>query len=83
MPNMTVWVSAAVPDAIRGRALGGLSTALFLGQFLSPIVTQPISLKFGLGLTYSYAGGLLLILAIVFFVMRQQVISLTTNRVSS
>jgi MFS family permease len=80
MPNMTVWVSAAVPDAIRGRALGGLSTALFLGQFLSPIITQPISLKIGLGSTYSYAGALLLIVGIVFFVMRQQVTALTVSR---
>ena len=56
IPNMTVWISAAVPDTIRGRAVGGLSTALFLGQFLSPIIAQPVSLKFGLGSTYSYAG---------------------------
>lgn len=40
MPNMTVWLSTAVPDAIRGRALGGLSTAMFLGQFLSPFAKR-------------------------------------------
>jgi MFS family permease len=79
MPNMTVWVSAAVPDAVRGRALGGLSTSLFLGQFLSPIVSQPISAKLGLGLTYSLAGGLLLALGILFIAMRQQVIAFTAS----
>lgn len=79
MPNMTVWVSASVPDTIRGRALGGLSTSFFLGQFISPIVTQPIIMKFGLGSTYSYAGGLLLGVGILFFVMRHQVIALTAN----
>jgi MFS family permease len=40
MPNMTVWLSTAVPDAVRGRAMGGLSTALFLGQFLSPFAKR-------------------------------------------
>ncbi|MBF2006772.1 MAG: MFS transporter, partial [Chlorogloeopsis fritschii C42_A2020_084] len=79
MPNMTVWVSAAVPDAVRGRALGGLSTSLFLGQFLSPIVSQPISAKLGLGLTYSLAGGVLLALGILFIAMRQQVMAFTAS----
>jgi MFS family permease len=76
MPNMTVWVSTVVSDAMRGRALGGLSTAFFLGQFLSPIITQPISQKIGLALTYSLAGGLLLIVGIVFAGIRSQVITL-------
>ncbi|MEM9924544.1 MAG: MFS transporter [Cyanobacteria bacterium P01_D01_bin.50] len=79
IPNMTVWISAAVPDVIRGRANGGFSTALFLGQFLSPIVTQPISLKFGLSSTYSYAGGLLLIAGVIFFVMRALVFARLKN----
>jgi MFS family permease len=29
MPNMSVWLSSAVPDKLRGRALGGLSYLLF------------------------------------------------------
>lgn len=73
MPNMTVWVSATVPDAIRGRSLGGLSTALFLGQFLSPIITQPVSARAGLAMTYALSGGLLLILAVILMVMKRQV----------
>jgi MFS family permease len=79
MPNMTVWVSAAVGDAVRGRALGGLSTAFFLGQFLSPIVSQPVSQNVGLGLTYAFAGVLLLVLGIGFTAMKQQVLAFTTN----
>ncbi|MEO1183688.1 MAG: MFS transporter [Cyanobacteria bacterium J06636_27] len=70
IPNMTVWISAVVPETIRGRAIGGLSTALFLGQFLSPIISQPVSLRFGLSFTYIYAGSLLLIIAIIFCVLR-------------
>lgn len=76
MPNLTVWVSTVVSDALRGRALGGLSTFFFLGQFLSPIVSQPLSQQIGLGSTYSVAGGLLLLLALVFAATKRQVIAL-------
>jgi MFS family permease len=72
MPNLMVWLSAETSDAIRGRALGGLTTFLFLGQFLSPIVSQPVSQQVGLGMTYTLAGGLLLLLALVFVGMGRQ-----------
>jgi MFS family permease len=77
MPNMTVWLSAAVPDAVRGRALGGLSTAMFLGQFLSPIVTQPFTKAWGLGAGYALTGGFLAIVAIGFAGFRGQIRRLT------
>jgi MFS family permease len=64
MPNMSVWLSSAVPDNLRGRALGGLSTSMFLGQFLSPIVTQPLTKSMGLGGTYALTGGILVIVAL-------------------
>lgn len=42
MPNVTMWISELAPLALRGRILGGLTTSIFLGQFLSPLVTQPL-----------------------------------------
>jgi MFS family permease len=80
MPNMSVWLSAAVPDAMRGRALGGLSTAMFLGQFLSPIVTQPLTKTLGLGGVYALTGGVLVTIALGFAVFKSQVRSLTRSR---
>ncbi len=80
MPNMSVWLSAAVPDALRGRALGGLSTSMFLGQFLSPIVTQPLTKSVGLGGTYALVGGGLVIVALGFAVFKSQVRNLTRSR---
>jgi MFS family permease len=77
MPNMSVWLSSAVPDAMRGRALGGLSTSMFLGQFLSPIVTQPITKSLGLGGVYAFIGGLLVFLALGFAIFKSQVRNLT------
>ncbi len=79
MPNMSVWLSSAVPDAMRGRALGGLSTSMFLGQFLSPIITQPLTKSMGLGGTYALTGGVLVIIALGFAIFKSQVRHLTRN----
>src|SRR5438876_467698 len=38
-PNLIAWVAAIVPAAVRSRAVGGLNAALFLGQFVTPIIT--------------------------------------------
>jgi MFS family permease len=81
MPNMTVWLSSAVADAGRGKALGWLSTSMFLGQFLSPIVTQPLTKSFGLGGTYALTGGILTIVAIGFAILKSQVRNLTRSRI--
>lgn len=56
MPNMNVWLSAAVPPNARGRVLGGLTTCIFLGQFFSPIVSQPLTQRLGLAKTYGWFG---------------------------
>lgn len=64
MPNMNVCLTSVTPGSLRGRVLGGLTTAFFLGQFVSPILSQPISGAIGLDATYRLAGGLMLCLGI-------------------
>jgi MFS family permease len=81
MPNMTVWLSSAVAEASRGKALGWLSTSMFLGQFLSPIVTQPLTKAFGLDGTYALTGGILTIVALVFAIGKSQVRNLTRSSI--
>lgn len=56
MPNMNVWLSAKVPALSRGRVLGGLTTCIFLGQFFSPVISQPITQQIGLAATYGLFG---------------------------
>ncbi|MEI6330702.1 MAG: MFS transporter [Pseudanabaena sp. ELA645] len=77
MPNMNVWISTAVPNAFRGQALGGLSTSLFLGQFLSPIIAQPFTKSIGLSGVYAFTGGILVVLALAFAVLKSQIRQLT------
>lgn len=73
MPNLNVWTANEVPDTLRGRALGGLTTFMFLGQFLSPIVSQPIRQNFGMAATYGLVGVSLVVLAALLWIYRKQV----------
>ena len=65
MPNMNVCLTSIAPSSARGRVLGGLATSFFLGQFLSPLVSQPLSQLVGLSTTYGIAGAVMAILAFV------------------
>ena len=73
MPNLNVWTANEVPDALRGRALGGLTTFMFLGQFLSPIVSQPVKQNFGMTATYGFVGVSLVVLAALLWIYRKQI----------
>jgi len=66
MPNFTMWLTSEVPASVRGRAVGGLTTAIFMGQFISPVISQPLSNVFGLALTFQYAGIMLIIFGLIF-----------------
>jgi MFS family permease len=60
VPNLNAWAAAIVPESARGRALSGVVTGLFLGQFLSALVSQGALAAVGLGGTYLAAGACLL-----------------------
>lgn len=64
-PNMTVCLTSSTPAALRGRILGGLTTSFFLGQFVSPLVSLPLSQQIGLAATYGLAGLLMLMLGAI------------------
>ncbi len=65
MPNMNFCLTSVTPDAMRGKILSGVTTSLFLGQFLSPVLSQPVSARLGLASTYASAGGFMLVLAAI------------------
>ena len=72
-PNLNVWLTKEVPNNLRGRVLGGLTTFMFLGQFLSPVVTQPLNNSFGLAATYGAAGIVLTVLGFLVWSGQKQV----------
>jgi hypothetical protein len=49
-------LTSIAPDNLRGRVLSGITTAFFLGQFLSPLISQPLSKAIRLGSTYGAAA---------------------------
>ena len=62
MPNYMTWFMARVPATMRGRASGLLTTAFFLGQFASPLVSAPLVALLGLAATFGVVGGTLVLL---------------------
>ena len=42
LPNGNLWLMQVTPFSRRGRAIGGLTSSLFLGQFMSPILIAPL-----------------------------------------
>jgi len=80
MPNLNLWVSSEVSDAARGRALGGSTTFFFLGQFLSPLISQPVSRAVGLGTTYALADGLMLICGLALMGLQRPICRLIATK---
>jgi MFS family permease len=65
MPNMNLCLTSVTPEALRGRVISGITTSFFLGQFLSPFVSQPLSKMVGLAAIYGWGAGLMLIMSII------------------
>jgi len=64
-PNCKVWVTQTVAPKIRGRALGGLTTAFYIGEFLSPFASQTAVKWVGASGTYALASGILGVVAVL------------------
>lgn len=72
MPNLTVWLMAVVPARRRGRAIGTMTSGVFIGQFLAPIAAQPAVAAFGLSGAFSVAAAALALAAAVMTVLSAQ-----------
>ena len=70
MPNSNLCIVTIAPPRLRGRLIGGLTTAVFLGQFMSPILAQPLIAATGLQNSFIYVA-LLLVLFSGFFVSQE------------
>jgi MFS family permease len=66
IPNSNVWIVTISPESMRGRIVGGLTTAIFVGQFISPILVQPILSVTASGVIYAIAGAGMFCISIAF-----------------
>jgi MFS family permease len=77
VPNLDSWLTAIVPAAYRGRAVGKLTASTFLGQFLSPMITQPVIKNLSLELETAYAlvyilsGYSVIVFVLIVFIFEQ------------
>ncbi|GAB4218086.1 MAG: MFS transporter [Synechococcales cyanobacterium] len=72
MPNMNLCLTSVTPDALRGRVLSGITTSVFLGQFLSPLLSQPLSQGIGIDQTFAVAAGLMALVTVGAVLLRGQ-----------
>lgn len=63
MPNVNVWLVSFVPGSVRGKFVGGLATSFLLGQFVSPLLMEPLVRTIGVGNSFGLVGGLLIAVA--------------------
>lgn len=66
IPNTNMWVMKIAPPAIRGRAIGQLTTFWFLGQFLTPVVILPLVKGLSNAAVFGVAAGILAALSVSF-----------------
>jgi len=72
MPNASLCLLAHSPPSVRGKVIGGLTAAVFLGQFFSPIVMEPIVQHLGIKPAYAAGAAGSFVLALFFFVRERQ-----------
>lgn len=55
-PNVVIWLLSATPPTLRGRVMGGLTSCFFIGQFICPLLTQPVVEAAGYANLFQWAG---------------------------
>ena len=70
LPNINLAIISRTSMAVRGRALGALTTSFFLGQFFSPVWAVPIATASSVGNAFVVSGYILLAMSagFLFFV---------------
>ena len=71
MPNTNLWLITMAPVRHRGRQVGRLNFAVYAGQFLSPLVVQPIVHLGGIKMVFCISGILMVALALYFFYLNR------------
>ena len=69
MPAVLVWVGELVPASFRGRMTSYITTFSYTGQFLSPIILNPIASSLGLYAPFLAIGATCALFFILFLVL--------------
>jgi MFS family permease len=77
LPNLNVWLANETPTAIRGRVFGGFATSVFLGQFISPFLSQPLISATNIPTGFLVWAGLLLGFGTLILILRKPLVQFT------
>lgn len=66
LPNMAVWIVEGVAESARGRVIGIMMTAIFLGQFTSPLLAEPFVATVGVQRMFLFVAAFLLGASLLF-----------------
>lgn len=77
MPNANLWVINIVPVQSRGKYVGGITTATFLGMFFSPLMIEPIQRRVGINLSFVVLGICLAIISFGYYVAQRKLNKIT------
>lgn len=72
MVNNSSWLFKLAKDSERAKAYGFLAASLFMGQFISPILTQPVVKYFGLTAMFCIFGVLMYVIALLFLFLKSK-----------
>ena len=62
--NTSTWLLGLTDPAIRARVLGGLTMAIYAGQFALPFVAQPVIREAGIRISFAALCAILVIMAL-------------------
>jgi MFS family permease len=65
MPGLGTGAMMLAPPAVRGQVAGALTACVFLGQFLSPVMSTPVAESAGIATAFAVSSGLVAGLAVV------------------
>lgn len=73
--NSSTWLMGLTDPRLRARVIGGLTTAIYLGQFVWPFVAQPIIRDARIRNTF-----MVLVVILVFFALAAPLLSALSKR---
>ena len=68
--NNSAYLFQKAPENVRARAYGGLASCIFFGQFISPVITTPMVLAFGLKIQFGIWVAVILCVSLFYAKLR-------------
>ena len=73
LPNSNLWLMNTADPNHRGKIIGGLSSAFFLGQFVSPLATGVVTYYHDLTFAFYVAAAAMVCLSVIVLISRRYV----------